>query len=105
MDFPRGGKGAGAGRYKTGLRFTARPLLGEREEVMIRRLAGQPAAVAHSQEGVRVDPLQQEKGKITINYPVDEFEVTFQPDIVDHINQGNDAQDRTEFQDHQRLQD
>jgi len=51
----------------------------------------QPAVVAEGDEGVGLDPVEEEEGKVGIKDAVDEIQVPFLVDIVEHIDQGDDA--------------
>ena len=55
------------------------------EEGHKRALARQPAAVTDGEEGVREDPLEQEKGVEGIEDAVDELQVPLQPQVIDRL--------------------
>src|SRR5208337_4325326 len=60
-------------------------------------LTGEPAVVAHREEGVWLDPVEEEEGKVGVEDTVNEFHIPFLMDVVVHPYQGDNPQPGEEF--------
>src|SRR5208337_400090 len=60
-------------------------------------LTGKPAVVAHREEGVGLDPVEEEEGKVGVDDTVNEFHIPLLMDVVVHPHQGENPQPGEEF--------